>query len=69
MKRTSIAMLAIVAGVYGCATTESTDSTTPGATSSTPGSQSGGVAPGTAAAGGGRQGRRHSPAPKPGGRT
>ena len=48
MKRTSIAMLAIVAGVYGCATTESTDSTTPGATSSTPGSQSGGVAPGTA---------------------
>jgi peptidoglycan-associated lipoprotein len=48
MKRTSIAMLAVVAGLYGCATTESTDSTTPGATSSSTGTQSGGVAPGTA---------------------
>jgi peptidoglycan-associated lipoprotein len=48
MKRTSIAMLAVVAGLYGCATTESTDSTTPGATSSSTGTQSGGVTPGTA---------------------
>jgi peptidoglycan-associated lipoprotein len=48
MKRTSIAMLAIVAGFYGCATTESTDSTTPGATSSSTGTQSGGVTPGSA---------------------
>jgi peptidoglycan-associated lipoprotein len=50
MKRASIAMLAVVAGLYGCATTESTDSNTPGATSSSTGSQSGGVTPGTARA-------------------
>jgi peptidoglycan-associated lipoprotein len=43
-------MLAVVAGLYGCATTESTDSNTPGATSSSTGSQSGGVTPGTARA-------------------
>jgi peptidoglycan-associated lipoprotein len=48
MKRASLAVLAIVVGLYGCATTESTDSNTPGATSSTSGSQSGGVTPGTA---------------------
>jgi peptidoglycan-associated lipoprotein len=48
MKRASLAMLAVAAALYGCATTDSTDSNTPGATPSTPGSQSGGVAPGTA---------------------
>ena len=50
MKRSSIAMLAVVAGFYGCATTESTDGNTPGATSSSSGTQSGGVTQGTARA-------------------
>ena len=49
MKRTSIAMLAVVAGLYGCATTEpQQDSSTPGATPSASASTSGGVTPGTA---------------------
>jgi len=53
MKRASIAMLALVAGLYGCATTESQDSTSTTATGATPPSsstQSAGVAPGTARA-------------------
>jgi peptidoglycan-associated lipoprotein len=51
MKVFSIAMLAVAAGLYGCATTESTDtSNTPGATTSSSGSQSSGVTPGTARA-------------------
>jgi peptidoglycan-associated lipoprotein len=50
MKLASIAMLAVVAGLYGCATTESQDSSssTPGATPSASASTSGGVTPGTA---------------------
>lgn len=48
MNRASLAMLAVVAGLYGCATTDSTDGNTPGATSSTPGSQSGAVTQGIA---------------------
>jgi len=50
MKRFLFAVLAMLAGLYGCATTEPTDSNTPGATSSSTGSQSGGVTPGTARA-------------------
>ena len=48
MKKLSFAVIAMLAGLYGCATTEPADSTTPGATSSSSGTQSGGVAPGTA---------------------
>ena len=50
MKRISIAMLAMVAGLYGCATTDSTEdskATTSGATPTSSGSRSSGVAPGT----------------------
>jgi peptidoglycan-associated lipoprotein len=66
MKCTSIAVLAVVAGLYGCATTESTDSsTTTGATPSTSGTQSAGVAPGTARAPV-QQGRGTGTAGKPG---
>jgi len=52
MKRASIAMLALVAGLYGCATTESQDSssTTASPTPSSTGTQSAGIAPGTARA-------------------
>ncbi|HEV3011528.1 MAG TPA: peptidoglycan-associated lipoprotein Pal [Burkholderiales bacterium] len=52
MKRASIAMLAVVAGVYGCATTESQDSSTSttDATPSSSGTQSAGVKQGTARA-------------------
>jgi peptidoglycan-associated lipoprotein len=46
MKRASFALLAIMAGLYGCATTESQDSSTPGATPSASASTSG-VTPGT----------------------
>jgi peptidoglycan-associated lipoprotein len=49
MKRVSFAILAIVAGLYGCATTETQDSSTTGAASSSTGSQSAstGTAPGS----------------------
>jgi peptidoglycan-associated lipoprotein len=47
MKRASFALLAVMAGLYGCATTESQDSSTPGATPSASASTSGGVTPGT----------------------
>ena len=50
MKRISIAMLAMVAGLYGCATTDSNEeskATTSGATPTSSGSQSTGIAPGT----------------------
>ena len=49
MKRISIAMLATVAGLYGCATTDSNEdskATTGGATPTSSASQSGGIAPG-----------------------
>jgi peptidoglycan-associated lipoprotein len=50
MKRISIAMLATVAGLYGCATTDSNEeakATTSGATPTSSVSQSSGIAPGT----------------------
>jgi peptidoglycan-associated lipoprotein len=50
MKRISIAMLATVAGLYGCATTDSNEdskATTGGATPTSSVSQSSGIAPGT----------------------
>jgi peptidoglycan-associated lipoprotein len=50
MKRLSIAMLVMVAGLYGCATTDSNEdskATTGGATPTSSVSQSGGIAPGT----------------------
>jgi len=52
MKRISFAALAVLAGLYGCATTESQDSstTTPGAAASPTGSPSAGVTPGSARA-------------------
>lgn len=51
MKQISFAVLAVLAGLYGCATTEPQDSSaTPGAASSPTGSPSAGVTPGTARA-------------------
>lgn len=46
MKRASFALLAVMAGLYGCATTESQDTSTPAATPSPSASPS--VTPGTA---------------------
>jgi peptidoglycan-associated lipoprotein len=49
MKLASFAVLAVMAGLYGCATTESPqESSTPAATPSSSATQPGGVTPGTA---------------------